>query len=86
LLRNLKNAAATFGEGSNAEKSIRQTVEEHLLEMKAKGMTTNLARAREILAPTRPTARTPDSTTAISQTPRQLSFNNLALRPKPSAG
>ncbi|KAK4494186.1 hypothetical protein PRZ48_014484 [Zasmidium cellare] len=47
LLRNLRNAAATFGEGTPPYEGIRTTVEDHLQSMKKKGLSTNLTAARQ---------------------------------------
>ncbi|KXT00503.1 hypothetical protein AC578_4088 [Pseudocercospora eumusae] len=46
LLRNLRNATHTFGEGTPPTESIRTTIEDHLQDMKRRGITTNLAQAR----------------------------------------
>lgn len=76
LLANLRNAAATFGEGSPHCESIRTTVEEHLRNMKARGAATNITETRNVT-----------HGTAAPKTDEQLnvSFGNLALRPKPAA-
>lgn len=47
LLRNLRNAAFTFGEGSSQHVRILATVQEHLREMRQKGLKTNLNMARK---------------------------------------
>lgn len=48
LLRNLQNAASTFGEGSPAYESVRSTVEEHLRDMKRQNKPTNITKARKL--------------------------------------
>lgn len=70
LLANLRNAAATFGEGSPHCESIRTTVEEHLRNMKARGAATNITETRSASKP---------------EEQPSMSFGNLAFRPKPMA-
>lgn len=48
LLRNLKNAASTFGEGSPAYESVKATVTEHLIDMKRQNKPTNVTKARDV--------------------------------------
>ncbi|WPH04581.1 Hypothetical protein R9X50_00747300 [Acrodontium crateriforme] len=43
LLTNLRNAAATFGEGSPPHETIKTIIEEHLQAMKRRGAKTNIA-------------------------------------------
>ncbi|KAM0712775.1 hypothetical protein Q7P35_000222 [Cladosporium inversicolor] len=68
LLVSLRNAAATFGEGSAPYESIRASVEQHVHSMKTNGQTTNITQTRQAPSPAAPSA---------------LSFGNLAHRPKP---
>ncbi|KAF2482988.1 hypothetical protein BDY17DRAFT_323755 [Neohortaea acidophila] len=77
LLVNLRNAAATFGEGSPPYEAIRTVVEEHLQSMKAAGAKTNLTTIRKS---ERPDAPSPEKQSGNVNT---LSFANLAFRPKP---
>lgn len=75
LLVNLRNAAATFGEGSPPYETVRTTVEDHLQAMKAKGSSTNIT-----------AARTTQSKAPLDAGSGQTStmFGTLAFRPKPS--
>lgn len=70
LLVSLRNAKATFGEGSAPYESILASVEQHVQSMKANGQTTNIT-----------TTRQPDG--SASEAPAALSFGSLAFRPKP---
>jgi len=76
LLANLRNAAATFGEGSPHCESIRTTVEQHLRNMKARGAATNITETRS--------ASSSNETTGPEEQPT-VSFGNLAFRPRPVA-
>ncbi|EME41096.1 hypothetical protein DOTSEDRAFT_135899, partial [Dothistroma septosporum NZE10] len=49
LLRNMRNAAATFGEGTPPYENIKKVVEDHLNEMKRKGKGTNIVKTRQKL-------------------------------------
>lgn len=71
LLVSLRNAAATFGEGSAPYESIRGTVEQHVQSMKASGQTTNITQTRQTSQP------------STQEAPAALSFGSLAFRPKP---
>lgn len=46
---NLRNAAATFGEGTPPYESIRTTIREHVQSMQARGLKTNLTALRQKL-------------------------------------
>lgn len=46
LLRNLRNVTFTFGENSPQHISVRNTVQQHLEEMRKKGLRTDLMGAR----------------------------------------
>lgn len=46
LLRNLRNVTFTFGENSPQHISVRNTVQQHLEEMRQKGLRTDLMGAR----------------------------------------
>jgi hypothetical protein len=70
LLVSLRNAAATFGEGSAPYESIRASVEQHVQSMKEKGQTTNITQTRQPIE-------------SASEAPAALSFGSLAFRPKP---
>ncbi|KAK4574492.1 hypothetical protein LTR86_001333 [Recurvomyces mirabilis] len=73
LLVNLRNAAATFGEGTPPYESIRTTIEDHVRSMKATGSSTNISGVRKA----REEANA--ATTELS-----APFANLAFRPKPT--
>jgi len=79
LLTNLKNAAATFGEGTPPVEDIRTTIEEHVRAMKASGDRPNLTAARR-------TDHVEDDLGTFKQPSIQpspvMSFGNLAFRPK----
>jgi hypothetical protein len=77
LLVNLRNAAATFGEDSQAYKSIKATVDAHVRSMTAKGNATNITAIRQT---TQVASKSNDPAKAAA-TP--LTFSNLAFRPKP---
>ncbi|SMQ53982.1 unnamed protein product [Zymoseptoria tritici ST99CH_1A5] len=80
LLRNLQNASSTFGEKSQPYNDILSTVNEHLQDMKRKGITTNIAQARGLLGDVEATA---DSTPAASSNSNP--FGALAFRPRPKS-
>ncbi|KAK3677851.1 hypothetical protein LTR78_001946 [Recurvomyces mirabilis] len=73
LLVNLRNAAATFGEGTPPYESIRTTIEDHIRSMRATGSSTNISGARKAHEEAHA------ATTELS-----ASFANLAFRPKPT--
>ncbi|KAK4617752.1 hypothetical protein CLAFUW4_11746 [Fulvia fulva] len=91
LLRNLHNAATTFGEGTPPYENIRKVVEDHLNDMKRKGKTTNIAKTRQRLD------QSEDGTSAADR--KQVTGQghegnaeavsspmlNLTIRPKPES-
>lgn len=80
LLVNLRNAVATFGEGTPPVEGIRTTIEDHIQAMKAKGVTTNLPGARR-----RPDADLQIIDSVLASQPTTtgaMSFGSLAFRPK----
>ncbi|KXS93581.1 hypothetical protein AC579_3324 [Pseudocercospora musae] len=81
LLRNLRNATHTFGEGTPPTESIRTTIEDHLQDMKRRGVTTNLAKARAS------GSQSAHDTSNVIQKPDDYAqlvniFANMAIRPK----
>ncbi|KAF7186503.1 hypothetical protein HII31_12205 [Pseudocercospora fuligena] len=81
LLRNLRNATHTFGEGTPPTESIRTTIEDHLQDMKRRGVNTNLAKAR---ASGSQSGKDTSKDTKKPEDYAQLVdiFANLAIRPK----
>ncbi|KAK3052037.1 hypothetical protein LTR09_006991 [Extremus antarcticus] len=73
LLVNLRNAEATFGQGTPPYETIQTTVKEHLESMKARVILTNLTGVRRQSQPS-----------AAPEKPASTTFANLAFRPKPS--
>ncbi|KAI7081758.1 hypothetical protein KC356_g8916 [Hortaea werneckii] len=47
LLVNLRNAAATLGEGSQACEDIKLSIQEHIMNLQANGQLTNITGARQ---------------------------------------
>ncbi|KAI7242052.1 hypothetical protein KC343_g7450 [Hortaea werneckii] len=47
LLVNLRNAAATLGEGSRACEDIKLSIQEHIMKLQANGQLTNITGARQ---------------------------------------
>ena len=76
LLVNLRNAEATFGQGTPPYEAIRTTVKEHLESMKANGISTNLTGVRQTQQPEQNGAQGKPASTA---------FGSLAYRPKPGS-
>ncbi|KAH9845026.1 hypothetical protein Tdes44962_MAKER06948 [Teratosphaeria destructans] len=76
LLVNLRNAAATFGEGTAPYESIKTTVQEHVRSMQAQGRKTNLTQLRHRLDALDVDHGTPTTT---SQQPLDKLFAGLAL-------
>ncbi|KAL1584090.1 hypothetical protein WHR41_08146 [Cladosporium halotolerans] len=74
LLVSLRNAAATFGEGSPPYESIRKSIEEHVQAMQASGHSTNITHARQS-----PQSAGAQQAAGDSMT---LAFENLAIQPK----
>lgn len=76
LLVNLRNAAATFGEGSPPHETIRTTIEDHLQAMKARGGSTNITATRS--------KQQEGQDLHSHQGQTMTTFGSLAFRPKPS--
>ncbi|KAK5115605.1 hypothetical protein LTR85_009776 [Meristemomyces frigidus] len=81
LLANLRNAAATFGEGTPPYESIRTTIEDHLQAMKNQGSQTNLTGLRKRGNPS--SQPTDPNTEGERGMQHANAFQNLAYRPKP---
>ncbi|CZT14821.1 uncharacterized protein RCC_12217 [Ramularia collo-cygni] len=75
LLRNLQNAASTFGEGTPPYESVRATVEDHLREMRKQNKPTNITKARAVQ-----TRQKSDDDIVLP-----AMFENLAIRTKSSS-
>lgn len=80
LLVSLRNAAATFGEGSQPHESIKTTVQEHLLAMSAKDLKTNLTAYRTFQSGSA-TGRDADAD-SLDSPMAALTLDDLELRPK----
>jgi hypothetical protein len=76
----LRNAGATFGEGTPPYESIRTVVEDHLNAMRAKGSKTDLTGVR--LAETKPGGEVKATTAQQSSTVAPGLTMNLVYRPK----
>ncbi|EME78429.1 uncharacterized protein MYCFIDRAFT_80845 [Pseudocercospora fijiensis CIRAD86] len=76
LLRNLRNATHTFGEGTPPTESIRTTIEDHLQDMKRRGVTTNLAKAKAGASTSQDTEKPEDYAQLVDV------FAKLAIRSK----
>lgn len=74
LLVSLRNATATFGEGSPPYESIRKSIEDHVQAMQANGHSTNITHARQ-------SPQSAGAQQAVGDS-MALAFENLAIQPK----
>ncbi|KXL50005.1 hypothetical protein M433DRAFT_151562 [Acidomyces richmondensis BFW] len=80
LLKNLRNAISTFGEGTPPCESIRSTIEDHIRTMQNAGSKTNITAARKALDGSQRLQGSVEK--AGKSVKNQVSFENLTFRPK----